>query len=225
MKTSPFTWTYTLLNTYRSICAHQAYRRYILKKGERGHVPFVSTPAVELGNAVHTALELRLQGNKPLPESMHAYEPFAKAFEGRVVKCEPKLAVTREGKPCDYFGAEVWGRGRADVAVVENGKAYLADWKSGSSKYESPFELEVQALLLKAKYPHLTMIHGQYVWLKENRLGELYDLSDTDTTWQTICHLVSLIENDLERGVFDKEPGPLCAWCDCLDCEYNKKPK
>jgi hypothetical protein len=222
--TRPLVWTYTLLNTYRSICAHQAWRRYILKKGDPGFIPFVMTPQVELGNRVHEALESRIQGRKPLPVDLHAYESFATPFDGLPeVKCESKLAITREGKPCDYFATDVWGRGRADLVAMQGHAAQLIDWKTGSSRYESPFELEIQALLLQAKYPHLRTIHGQYVWLKENRLSTSYDLSDTRATWQTVQHLVKLIENDLERGIFDKEQGPLCSWCDVLDCEFNKK--
>ena len=115
--------------------------------------------------------------------------------------------------------------GLADVAVINGTTAYLADWKTGNVK-EDPFELEVQAVLLKAKYPEIQKVMGQYVWLKEMRLGQLYDVSDMHGTWQQINHLVRLIENDLTRGEFDKEPGPLCGgkWGSCAvkDCEHRK---
>ena len=55
----------------------------------------------------------------------------------------------------------------------------MADWKFGSSKYEDPFELEVGAVLLQAKYPKATKLVGRYVYPVENKLGQMYDLSAT----------------------------------------------
>ncbi len=105
--------------------------------------------------------------------------------------------------------------------IIQDTTAYLADWETGKVR-EDPFELEVQAVLLRARFPQLTKIKGQFIWLKENTLGPMYDLSDTQAAWGTICHLVSLIETDRKNDSFDKEPGPLCGWCNIMDCEYNK---
>lgn len=215
----PLVWTYTMLKTYRDVCAHQTYRKYILKD-----VPYTPTPEMARGNAVHDALELRVGAGKPLPTDMHDYERFARAFDGKNPKCEPKLAVTRDGKSTSYFDRDVWGRGRADVCLVQDDRAYFCDWKTGKVR-EDPFELEVQAVLLKAKYPNLRVIKGQYAWLKEMTLGPVHDLSHTAQTWGTIQHLVKLIEADRAKGEFDKEPGPLCGWCEISDCAHNKNPK
>ncbi len=221
----PLTWTYTMLNCYRDVCAHQAYRRFVLRKGDDGHIPFAGTPATERGTAVHTALELRITTGKPLPVDMHDYEKFARAFDGKNPIAEPKLAVNRQRQSTGYFDKDVYGRGKADVALIRDTNAYILDWKSGSRR-EDPFELEIHAVLLKAKYPNLKVIKGQFCWLKEMTLGPLHDLSHTDQTWQTIDHLVSLIEADRKRGEFDKEPGPLCggSWgsCPVADCEHRK---
>lgn len=215
-----YVWTFSSLSTYRNVCAYQMYRRYIIK-----NIPYTETPAMKRGNDVHTALELRLTGGKPLPVDMQAYEVFCRPLDGKAIKCEPKLAVTREFKPCGYFDSNVWGRGRADVVMIQDGKALLLDWKSGNVREDS-FELEVQAVLLKAKYPHLKKITGRYVWLKEMRLGESHDCSDIETTQKTITNLVRMIESDKQRDDFEKEPGPLCggAWgsCPVADCEHRK---
>lgn len=217
-------WTYTMLQTYRNICPHQTYRRYVLKKGDSGHIPYSETDAMRRGNEVHSALELRLTGGKPLPESMHAYEKFATPFEGRKVQCEPKLATTRDGKACDYFAANVWGRGRADVALIRDDKGYLLDFKTGKVR-EDPFELAVQAVLLRVKYPALRKIVGQYAWLQESKLGPLHDLSDVRKTWSAICSIYEQIEQDVAREEFEKRPTPLCGWCTVTDCEHWRGAK
>ncbi len=219
-------YTYSMLNTY-SICAHQMARRYIIK--DLG--PFVETPAMKHGNEVHSAMEMRICGGKPLPDGMQQYEPFAAVFDGRNAQAEPKLAITREGHPCDYYGDKtqdvskrVWLRGRADVLVLGTDNAYLADHKTGSDKFEDPFELEIQALMVKAKYPHLTKIVGQYFWLKNLRVGQLYDLSDFQKTWNEVHRLAAAIEEDRTHEDFEKRQSGLCGWCDVKDCE-NWKPR
>lgn len=218
----PFTWTYTMLQTYLDVCAHQAYRRYVAKKGDPDHILYSETPAMKWGNDVHTAMEYRLLGGKPLPEKMHAFEKFAIPFDGKQVICEPKLAINKSWKITDYFAKDVWARNRCDAAVIQDDKAYIADWKTGRMR-ENPFELEVQAVFLRLKYPQIRTIKGQFCWLKEDRMGLLHDLSDVKATANKIVETVAMIERDRAAGEFEKEPGPLCGWCDVKDCEYNRK--
>jgi hypothetical protein len=220
----PMTWTYTMLQTYLDICAHQAFRRYMLKKGDPGHIPYVETKEMRWGNEVHTAMEYRLLGGKPLPEPMHTFEKFAVPFDGRKPICEPKLAINRDWKIVDYFAKDVWGRNRCDVALIQGDKAYLLDWKTGKPR-ENPFELEIQAVFLRLKYPQVRTIMGQFCWLKEDRMGPLHDLSDVQATCRKIVETIRMIEADQAAGEFDKEPSPLCGWCDVMDCEHNKKPE
>lgn len=214
----PLVWSFTLLHTYRDICPHQAAQRFIFKT-----VPFVETEAMRWGNEVHTAMEHRL-GGKPLPLKMQDWEKFAKPFDGKDVKPEQKLGVTMEGQSCDFFAKNVWGRGKLDVPLVQSERAYLADWKTGNSKYENPFELKVQAVLLHARNPQLKEIKGQYIWLKENRPGKLYDLSDTRSTWNEIGTTYRQMATDRQAGHFEKRRGPLCAFCPVFDCEHNTNP-
>lgn len=215
----PIVWSYTMLNTYRSICAHQAAERFIYKR-----VPFVETPAMKRGNEVHSAMEYRVGGGKQLPVSMQQYETFAAVFDGKGAKVEQWLGVTREGKSCDTRSSAVFGRGKLDLHIVNGETGYLADHKTGKVR-EDPFELEVQAVLLHARYPQLRKIVGQYLWLGELRIGQLHDLSSTDRTWEEINRIVQSIEADRKTGIWEKRQGPLCKWCACFDCEFNQNPE
>lgn len=216
----PLVGSYSLLNQYQN-CPHAACHKYIART-----YPYVETPAMAEGNAIHLAMENRLRIKQPLPPKYAQWEPFAAPFDGRQVLVEEKLGIRQNGSPCGFFDKDVFFRGKIDVAVVNGSKAYMADWKSGGSKYEDPFELEIGAVLLQAKH-NVTTIKGNYAWLVENRLGVLYDLSDTNKTFAKMKHLMDEIERDRARDWFEKRKSGLCGWCSCAHCEhwFEARPK
>jgi len=221
--------TYSILNAYKN-CAHQMARRYVIKDQ-----PFVETPEMAWGNKVHSAMELRVGAKKPLPVDMQQWEQFCTPFDRvydtdkSAIAVELKLGVTWNMRPCDFWDKEVWFRGKIDVTLVNHRtgemSAYIADWKTGGSKYEDPFELATNAVLLKAKYSGLTRICGSYIWLKENRVGELHDLSDVTKTWAKMKQLMNEIEEKKKSGVWDKTKSGLCSWCSVSDCEHWRERK
>lgn len=215
----PLVWNYTMLHTYKEICPHQAAERFIYKT-----IPFVETEAMKFGKDVHSAMEYRI-GGKPLPEQFRHWEDFVAPLAARGVKAEMKLAVTAQGHATGYFDKDVWGRGKVDATISSETAAYLGDFKTGGSKYEDPFELRVHAMLLNAKFPALKIIKAQYIWLKEERWGEVYDVSDTLSTWNEVSAIVAAIEADKKHRAFAKRRGPLCAYCPVADCEHNNNPE
>ena len=189
-------------------------RRYIVKDQ-----PYVETPEMKWGNEVHSAFEYRVGSSKPLPETMKQWEHFAQPFDGQFAKVEQKLGISAEGKCVGYWDGSVWFRGKADLAIIRGETAYINDWKTGKSSYEDPFELETNAVLIHAKYPQLKKIIGSYTWLKENRVSQMYDLSDTRSTWNEICRLMGEIIALKKTGQFSKTKSGLCGWCSVDDCE------
>ena len=209
----PFVGTYTILNSYKN-CGHAMFRRYVLRDQ-----PYVETPEMKFGNEVHSAFEYRIGSNKPLPETMKHWEHFATPFDGQLAKVEQKLGISAEGKAVGFWDGSVWFRGKNDVTIVRGDTAYLADFKTGKSNYEDPFELETNAVLIHAKYPQLKKIVGSYIWLRENRVSQMYDLSDTRSTWNEICRLMGEILARRATGAFEKKKSGLCGWCSVEDCE------
>jgi len=216
----PLTLTFTILNTY-DICPHQMYRRYIKKD-----LPFVETPEMKWGNDTHTAMEHRM-GGKPLPVNMQHWEPIAAAIAERKPRTEQQLAIDASGKPTDYWNKVTppFFRGKNDITLLNGTKALLFDWKTGGSKYENSFELETNAMLVHAHNPHLTEISGSFVWLKENRVGQAHTLSDTRSTFATVCNKAEEIRDRQATNDWEKRKNPLCGWCNCFDCEFNTNPK
>jgi hypothetical protein len=214
--TKPIVYSFTLLKT-ADTCLYKCFRQYIKRD-----LPFDKTPEIEWGNKVHTAMEHRL-GGKPLPQDMQHWEPLVVAYVERGAHAEKKMGITREGKPTGFFDKDVWLRCKIDATMAVQQAAFVADWKTGGSKYEDPFELEIQALTLKAAIPSLGRIAGHFVWLKENRVGEIHDLSDFASTWASINNKVEVIEDCMKSGEWPKMKNPLCGWCGVLNCENNPK--
>ena len=212
----PIVYSYTLLKT-ADTCLYKCYRQYVKRD-----LPFDKTPEIKWGEDVHNAMEYRI-GGKPLPENMRHWEPLVAAYIERGAKPEKQTGITRTGAPAGFFDKDVWLRCKIDTTMLNGTAVFLADWKTGNSKYEDPFELEIQALTLKAAIPPINRIAGHYVWLKENRVGEVHDLSDFNATWSKINNKVEVIEDCMASGEWPKTKNPLCGWCGVLDCENNPK--
>ena len=212
----PLVYSYTLLKT-ADTCLYKVYRQYIKRD-----LPFDKTPEIDWGNKVHEAMEYRI-GGKPLPQEMMHWEPIVSAYVDRGAKSEKKTGITKLGNPAGFFDKDVWLRCKIDVTMLNGVNVFISDFKTGNSKYEDPFELEIQALTLKAAIPPIERISGHYAWLKENRIGQVHDLSDFNATWAKINNKVEVIEDCMASGEWPKTKGPLCNWCACTDCEFNPK--
>lgn len=221
----PLVYSFTMLNT-ADTCLHRCYRQYVKRD-----IPYVETPEMKWGNDVHTAMEYRI-GGKPLPgaiynpdgtvktPSMQHWEPLAAAFARPGARAEAKMGVTREGKPTDFFGRDVFFRGKVDVTIIAGTTAFLPDWKTNKNPREDPFELECQAVMVRAANPYLTKIRGCFVWLSQNRIGQIHELGDTNSTWARINNKVERIEDAMQTNEWPKTKGPLCGWCPVKECEH-----
>jgi hypothetical protein len=216
-KLPPF--TYTGLNLYDDICPHQFYRKFIKKD-----IKFVQTPQMEAGNVAHRALELRIGRGVPLPGALAHIEPLVAPFDGKGAKTEVKLGLTAAGGTTGHFSDDTAGRCRIDVYMLSGTSAYLIDHKTGSVR-EDPFELEIQGLFLKARYHQIETIKAKYLWIKEKRFGQVHDVSDTKRTWARVTGIMERMKKEPAVGGWEKTPGPLCGWCDVIDCEHRRERK
>lgn len=211
----PIVGSYTMLDAFRK-CEYAMYRRYILKDQ-----PYVESEAMRYGNEAHTALEHRVGKGKVLPEHMRQWEKFATPFDKKDVKVENKFGMTVEGKKTGFFDKDVWYRGKIDVLMVQGNRAYILDWKTANPKYEDRFEIATNAVLVKAWFPQVNKVAGRYTWLKEERQGELYDLSDFNATFAEIKRLMDLIVEKRSSGKWEKMKSGLCGYCSVSDCEHH----
>lgn len=207
-------WSYSFLSNYIN-CPRKAQAIYINKE-----VPYTESPEAAYGNQVHKDLELAVKNRKFVHEPIEAANKFLRdlySLPCTDLIAEQQFGITREWEACDFFSPRVWGRGKLDVtALISRRVALLFDYKTGKVREDS-FELEVQALLLKAKYPDLQIIKGCYIWLKEDKYGEVYNLSDRlDQTKKTIEEIMYKVG----QGLFYTQKNPLCGWCSLRSCRY-----
>jgi hypothetical protein len=213
--------TYSFFNDCDN-CPYKAFRKYVKRD-----LPFEDKSDAQLiGTRMHVALENLITKGKVLPDEFRSAEKLAMIFinmpSWQPVRAEYKLAMLFDGSPCAYDRKDAWFRGKLDVVVydLENG-AWIVDWKTGKVR-ENPFELECQALLLKANHPEIPVIKGEYYWFSEKRPGQRYTLNPEDTYVKLAKKYEKVIQYNL-RDQWPKTPNPLCGWCPVKDCEYNTR--
>ncbi len=209
-------YSYTFLNTY-DICPKQAFHRYVLKD-----IKFVATEQITWGTTVHDALDARMSQGKPLPDSCKPYEKYVLTLEPLKPVTESKVAIKRDGSPVSYYDEAVWFRGKADVVAIRGNAGLFFDWKTGNSKYESPYELELHAMAFQAAHPEIEKMTGHYIWLKDDRVGKAHDVSNFGETLECLQEKADEIEMCFKRGEWRTRQGPLCGFCPVLSCGFNK---
>ena len=207
-------WSHSFLSNLAN-CPHKAFRRYVARDLPR------EPPSDDMSDGIkaHQAFQAYLGGDDTALGA--DWKPLADPLRGMGAIAEMKMGITREGRGCDFWSAEAWGRGSADAVVLRAPVALLVDWKTGKVR-EDPRELATHALLLKARHPELAHIKGCYAWLKENRLGPVYDLSNTNRAWSAVCTLMNDAAQYEAEQEWPKTPNALCGWCPVKDCEHNR---
>lgn len=208
--------SYSLLESFAN-CPHKAYRKYFARDLPRQP----ESPEQALGNRIHKEAERFINDLTADSCENKTIEALALPMKQMGAFAETKLGMMADGRGRDFF-KEPWARGVVDVTVMQVSTAVIFDWKTGKVR-EDPKELAFHAMLLKANYPNIKTIKGAYVWLKENALGPMYDLSSTDRVYNATRVAADRLEERLKSQHWPKTPNALCGWCDVLDCEYNRK--
>jgi CRISPR/Cas system-associated exonuclease Cas4 (RecB family) len=208
--------SYSFLTDFRN-CPRKAWHKFVARD-----LPRESRPAMDYGIAVHKAFEERLRANKPFPDDMKEFEAYALAAEQGKGKmyAEEQLSIAGDGTPTDFFGEKVWLRGKIDFARINENVAVMLDWKTGKPN-EDPFELEIGALMLKCTYRGLEIVRGAYVWLKEKRIGRMFDLSNFARTFNEVKTTMKAVEALPLEQEWPPTSNPLCGWCPVKSCPHN----
>jgi hypothetical protein len=218
--------TYSFYNQFEN-CPRKAFEIYVARS-----IPYVESPEMAWGNKVHAAMENRIKHGSPLPDEMKAAEETGAQFhqfsKELPVRVEWQLAMLQNGRACDYKDPAAFFRGKLDNVTLDLKElptyAWMVDWKTGNVR-EEPFELETNALLLKANYPSLETIVGEYFWMKTGQNGLRYTFSNHAETFNRLWRLRGEAEGYLRTGSWPERKNPLCGWCDVLKCVNNTKLK
>lgn len=210
-------------------CPFKAYEVRVARSIQR-----VETEAQRWGNYVHDALDKRISNGAPLAEDVAHFEPHALCFADKVsIKTELKLGITKDGHPTKFWGEHCYVAGKIDVTwAPAMNHTDITDWKTGKEDYETPFELELHALLhAAATAPVVSRYTGRYVYIGRERrpdlVGQTYDtaagtLATPAQTWAKVNALMGRAFDYQRKGHWPKQPNALCGWCLVTKCEHNK---
>lgn len=205
-------------------CPRKFHRKYLTKDAIEK-----KSYAQQSGIGVHDALKRRIKLREPLPEEYEAYEaaviPLTKG--DKKVDVELSLGCDSHGRPCSFFDPDCRLRTRIDVASTLETATCLVDWKTGKP-WEDPLELKIQALLWRIHNPDTSLIMAFYYWLREARVGKLYNLTGQEAkTWNMVCNWAHGIEHRINSNDWPPDENPLCPWCPCsrTQCEFKRDPK
>jgi predicted RNA-binding protein with TRAM domain len=110
------------------------------------------------------------------------------------------------------------------VTIVVGDAAVFADWKTGKRR-EDPWELEIQAMMLRKKHPEIARCTGYYVWLKDVELGDPHQLNKDNSVQARIQGMMNHVARAEQLNHWPKRENPLCGWCDVKTCEFNRSGK
>ena len=203
-------WSYSSLSAFET-CP----RRFKLTRLTK-EVVEPQTEATLHGNLVHKALELATKGTQQLPEKYGQYQPIIDRVTARPGKrlVEFKFGLTKNLRPAEFFGKDVWVRGVIDFGLLTTKTAVALDWKTGKPKSDAD-QLKLFAGVMLRTYPYLEAVKTGYVWLAYNKVDtQTFKQADAPEIWGEFAVRVHRMELALKNDDFPPRPSGLCAsWC------------
>ena len=211
---------YTMLSDFWN-CPQKCFRARVAKDLPKEE----KTQAQLDGIAVHEGIESFIKtGGRNVTAAAASYAPLLAKLLPYKPKSEVKFGMTLNREPCGFFG-DPFFRVVLDCVMVDNDQeprtAMIVDWKTGKVR-EDKRELECQAIGLQAHFPALEKITGCYIWLRENRFGESYDLTNTSRPFNAMLATRNEMLDCANRDYWPTKPNPLCGWCPVMSCTHNK---
>ena len=212
---------YSFVRDFKN-CPHKAWHRYVLKD-----TVFTSTSAMDQGREDHDALAARIKRGTALPRHLRHADKLCAVFDALPdtvrVKVEWFGGIRADGSPCAWDDQKCWFRTKPDVAVITPAGSWLVDWKTGR-RWEDPFELGTQAMMLSAHHPESRIWQGEYYWLADEVPGDRYSLSPGDAFMNLKRDHETMLRYQ-ESDQWPKKPNKICNWCNCTSCEHNPNVK
>jgi hypothetical protein len=203
-------WSYSSLNAFE-----QCPRRFHLTRITK-QVKESQTSATIHGNEVHKALERAVEGSMALPQKYHGYQPIVdrlRAAPGKKV-LEYKFGLTKDLRPAEFFGKDVWVRGVLDIGIIREKSALVLDYKTGKRKLDTD-QLRLFALAGLSLWPHALRVNTGYVWLMPDKLdSDVFTPADKSGLYQEFSTRVHRMEIAEKNNDWPARPSGLCRqWC------------
>ena len=215
-------WSHSALKDYEG-CPRRYHEVKVLKS-----YPFTDTQATLYGKELHTAAELYIKDDKPLPPQFAFIQDtleVLKAKPGRKL-CEHEMGVTSDLRPCGFMDKDVWVRGIADLLIIDddNLTAWVVDYKTGNNKYPVRDQLRLMSIMVFKHFPHIRKVNSALLFVvKNDMVKHSMTVDEMDAEWWKYRERVSRIASCIDNDVWNPTRTPLCGWCPCTGCEFHKK--
>lgn len=146
--------SFSRLKAYEQ-CAFKAYHENVLKN----RAP--QSQYAARGDLIHKQAENFVNGvqtepkkNRVIPPSLANYaDPLMAAARVSGTRAEMQFGVTAKWTPTEFFGRDVWGRGKWDLVVLEEDNLRVIDHKTGKVYPETTDQLRFYAAAAYAYSP------------------------------------------------------------------------
>ena len=214
-----YAWSYSSLDQFKQ-CPHKYYRLRVVKD-----IVEPESEAMRYGTEVHKAAEDFIKDGTPIPEKFAFMRPILEPvskIKGSVL-CEYRMGLTRDLAPCGFFDKDVWCRGIADLIVLQEDRAWVVDYKTGSNKYPEPKQLKLMALMTFAHFPEVQHVKAGLLFVAHNSfMDEQYSRGDIPKLWSAFQGDLTRLEHSTKANFWPMNPSPLCRWCPVTTCEFHK---
>jgi CRISPR/Cas system-associated exonuclease Cas4 (RecB family) len=212
--------------SYSHIKAFETCPKQFYHSKHLNEYPFVETEAVKYGKEMHTAAELYIRDDEPLPKRFEYLRSPLEALKRKSGKkfTELKLGVTHDITPCTYFSKDIWLRGVVDLLIIDGNKAWVIDYKSSKkSEYAEKDQLELMALLVFASYTEVEEIYGGLMFPRINQMVKSkYYKKDKAKLWSEWINRNNKMKEAYKLNKWATKPSGLCrAYCPVTHCVHN----
>jgi len=220
----PFAWSFSALDNWET-CPKKYWEISIAKR-----VLDSTTEVGDWGKDAHKAIELRILKKKPFPLGMRHFEPFVSRFIDAPgdTYAEQKIAITREYRPTEYFGKDVWLRSQMDAGKHRGSKLAIVDWKFGKVTEKWPTQGLIMAATVFAQMPEVQDLTISFIWWKEMENGiplisiDRMSRDEFWVRWLPIVRRAQKMEMAWEEESFPAKPNGLCKrFCPVKTCPHN----
>lgn len=217
----PLPISFSTLDKFRN-CQKQFYEIKVAKS-----VVDVQGDAALWGDFVHKQFEnyLLAKGLYTLPDSVEMHRRYLDTILSQPgeLHVELEMAVNTKLEPCEFFAADVFARGKADVLRINGTMAYILDHKTGKRKRDSD-QMRMMALLCFMLFPAVQKIRVGFVWLKDDKTdADNFTREQIPELWNGFLPDITQYRNAFRDDVWQPRQSGLChGWCPVKTCEFWK---
>ena len=222
----PLPWSPSALETFKN-CPEQYHRRYVLKDLPEEE----KSPEQIYGDRVHEAFAARQSAKhtKLPPDLLKAHEPFMQelaAQEGWAF-VEHKVALAKNGEPCEWDDKNIWCRMIIDYLRVDarDRHAWIVDYKTGRP-HKKFNQLIIYALWVFQQFGYVDTIDVMFYWTKDcTTTKETYSRDQANELWKELVGDLRQYREAFRSDIWQLRPSGLCGWCPVINCKHWRPRK